>query len=530
MIVDPAFNLSFDIDITINGKVYAVSLRYPAQYPATPPSIFPRDKTALWSNHQYGAGRELCLEYGPDTWTPDLTGADVVRSAYRLLAGENPSPDTKGRVPSRHAVSLGQQLRSATWRLVSTAELETTLASLPVGQVFTGKLSGTVRRYDNHYVISSISLNHSNAWQDSSLPSALTIELSDYALSIIRIAENEKLPSIDRDAFQTKCKELGVPDDALFIALVQGPSVNVYLDLKDKGPITRFSTIPAQADRRRMSESHDLLTSKTVGIVGCGSIGSKIGVSLARSGVSKFVLLDDDILFSHNLVRNDLDWREVGSHKTNALARRMQLVNRNVTVRGRDLQLAGQESASFASSALNLLSECDLIIDATANPEAFNLISAVAVSAKKAVLWAEVFAGGSGGLIARSRPGFDPSPQYARRSIENWFEQCGAEPQSPAIDYGLETDRGPMIADDADVSAIAAHATRLAIDTLLERQPSMFPCSAYAIGLAEDDFFSQPFDVRPIELGEVLEPEKPTLLPEDARQQVADVFAALVKE
>ena len=49
--------------------------------------------------------------------------------------------------------------------------------------------------------------------------------------------------------------------------------------------------------------------------------GSKVGTMLARSGVARFFLADDDILFPDNFVRNDLDWRDVGSHKANALLR-----------------------------------------------------------------------------------------------------------------------------------------------------------------------------------------------------------------
>jgi molybdopterin/thiamine biosynthesis adenylyltransferase len=404
------------------------------------------------------------------------------------------------------------------------------LAKLPVGKVITANINGTVRKYNTLFVINSITLDGTNTWQDTSLPEALTFEQSDYPLSIVRLAAEESLPPTNAESFRARCAELLVPADRLFIAFLKGTSVSLYLDMKNSEAVTSIAIVPAQPEKRRLSESHDVLATKTVGLVGCGSIGSKIGISLARTGVCKFVLLDDDILFAHNLVRNDLDWRDVGSHKSEALRRRIQLVNTKATARSRELQLGGQESSSFASTALNLLTECDLIIDATANPDAFNLISAIAVSARKPVVWAEVFAGGTGGLIARSRPGLDPSPQYARRSIENWFEQSGASPSQPAIDYGLETEIGPMIADDGDVSAIAAHAVRLAIDTLIARQPSLFPFSAYAIGLAEDDFFTQPFDVRPIELGPVIEPEKEELSPAEASQQAAAIFAALAKK
>jgi hypothetical protein len=61
-------------------------------------------------------------------------------------------------------------------------------------------------------------------------------------------------------------------------------------------------------------------------------------------------------------------------------------------------------------------------------------------------------------------------------------------------------DKGvPLVADDGDVSVIAAHATRLITDTICRPTSSIFPQSAYAIGLAEKWLFSAPFDTFPIE-------------------------------
>ena len=45
-----------------------------------------------------------------------------------------------------------------------------------------------------------------------------------------------------------------------------------------------------------------------VGIVGLGSLGSKIAVSLARSGLRRFLLVDDDVLLPENICRHELSW------------------------------------------------------------------------------------------------------------------------------------------------------------------------------------------------------------------------------
>ncbi|WMW13801.1 ThiF family adenylyltransferase [Klebsiella pneumoniae] len=44
-------------------------------------------------------------------------------------------------------------------------------------------------------------------------------------------------------------------------------------------------------------------------------MGSKIATSLARSGIKRFLLVDDDYLATSNIVRHELYWNHVGKHK-----------------------------------------------------------------------------------------------------------------------------------------------------------------------------------------------------------------------
>jgi hypothetical protein len=184
--------------------------------------------------------------------------------------------------------------------------------------------------------------------------------------------------------------------------------------------------------------------------------------------------------------------------------------------------LAGQESPTSAENILTRLTECDLIIDATAEPVARNVLSGLSLGTGIPLVWAEVFPGGVGGLIARHRPGLEPAVPLMCRAIDNWFAEQGGLPAVPAANYELVRDGAPVIADDADVTTIAAHAARLAIDTLLRRDPSYFHSSIYVIGLAPSEIFTQAFDTRPIALPPPPpEPAQPVLSPEAEGEQLA---------
>src|SRR6202030_3652086 len=112
-----------------------------------------------------------------------------------------------------------------------------------------------------------------------------------------------------------------------------------------------------------------------VGIVGCSSLGSKIAASLARSGIGEFVLVDDDIVKPTNLVRHELDAASLGTHKADGLEARLTSIAAGVKVSARRVALGGQESSGSTASVLDELAACDLVVDATADPQAFNFVA-----------------------------------------------------------------------------------------------------------------------------------------------------------
>jgi len=533
--IDKRARLVLDAEIAAGGRVYPVYIRYPELFPHTPPSVYPRGDAVRWSSHQFGAGGELCLEYGPDNWTPDFTGVHLVVSTHRLLTTENPVAGQVGAVPSRHRASLGQQLRSEYSRLLLTRNAQEFLSTIPVRSLAACNLFSAYHKEVVVHVINKITLADGTEWTDESVPQLLAEGFEQNSVPIFRIAPDDVLPNVSSlQEFEASCVACGLNIEHRYAIILQGSDLHAYLRWKEDNSILKIAVIPAQTEAQRLDASHQVLQGKHVALIGCGSLGSKLGTMLARAGVGRFLLVDDDLLFPDNLVRNDLDWRDVGTHKGHALARRMQLVNPAVKTRVWCVRFAGQESSGSAASVLKTIAECDFVFDATANPDALNLASAVAAYATKPVMWAEVFGGGIGGLIARCRPGIEPAPQYMRRAIENWFGERGPPPVRSIRSYETGQDGPPLIADDADVSVIAAHAARLAIDTLIGREPSLFPNSVYAIGLGVGSVFTQPFHTFPIEVGPapLVEPQEELSAEAKAAEfdKIVKLFEALANE
>ena len=67
-------------------------------------------------------------------------------------------------------------------------------------------------------------------------------------------------------------------------------------------------------------------------ISGCGSVGSLVSLQLARSGVGRFVLIDEDCVEIHNVCRHQCGLKDIGKRKVDAVKERILCINPNAEV------------------------------------------------------------------------------------------------------------------------------------------------------------------------------------------------------
>lgn len=109
------------------------------------------------------------------------------------------------------------------------------------------------------------------------------------------------------------------------------------------------------------------LKTKTVGIAGCGGLGSNCAVALARVGVGKLIIADFDKIEESNLNRQYFFWDQIGRVKSNTLKENIDRINPNVEVISHDVWI---DEANFK----DLFKECDLVIEAFDRPESKEMI------------------------------------------------------------------------------------------------------------------------------------------------------------
>lgn len=511
--------IAVDLDMVIHGRIYAGRMTYPDVFPDSLPYIRPRDASELWSRHQYGAGGALCLQWRADNWLPHVTGADIVRSAFELLNSEQ-HPENPVVVPSAHRITEGQSLRSDEYRFVATNGLLEVLAGLPMQSKSSLKSHTILSTSATVAFVSEISVTDS-AWQEiADLPFGISkystlfawkgdglvyrseafdtlssVASVDDLLNLLSRAGLDTNEVVSKDEATNKFKERLVA-----LSGRNRRSLRVFsIEFSDQPVLRAYRVILPSDTDTRLPEKHEHLSNVRVGIVGLGSVGSKIAISLARSGVRRFLLVDDDYLIPGNLVRHELSWAYVGMHKVNAVRDALRLTAAGVEIDVKSHRIAGQESPLSAAAVLKDLAACDLLIDATATPDVFLQLAAIAKHNKRILCWGELFAGGYGGLIARAVPDIDPNPLAVRSAIHAYLSTLPPAPFQQAGGYDVDHEQQPFIAYDSDVGQMATAITRLAIDAALRENPMQFPYPAYLIGLRREWIFEQPFDVRPID-------------------------------
>jgi len=521
-----------EFDLLVGDSIIPLTLLYPDYFPDGAPSVLPRNGIRL-SSHQYGAAGELCLEYRPDNWSPDITGAMMVESAHRLLSTEI---ETAEPAPSAHRTSPAQQMRGESFRFVLTQDAMDGLAGVGAGDAVEAEAEEHVFAGCFVAQLTRIGTAGASNWIEPDRRGGIVGLIQAW---IVRLPAgtagpvggvHELLTFLEAHAFRTVATEMRSGGPGKFTILIDQGIVRPMLvyGAAEALRLVEYKTAVAEPSKPRLDPEYAPLSACKVAIVGCGSVGSKVAMHLVRAGVRKFVLVDGDVLASGNLVRNELDWRAVGLHKSSALAARLKEIRAGCDVTTYCIVMGGQESGAIIAGAMRSIEDCDVIIEATADARAFNLCAAISRRSRKPMCWGQVFGGGIGGIVVRLRPGMDPTPLTARQRIEAWYASLGVPwPDDGSSNAYAITENGlPLIADDAEVSVIAAHLARMAVDLAARPGASVFPYSAYVVGMRDSWIFSAPFDTRPIDLGgSDTWGEVPESGADDARQQlIADLL------
>jgi sulfur carrier protein ThiS adenylyltransferase len=106
-----------------------------------------------------------------------------------------------------------------------------------------------------------------------------------------------------------------------------------------------------------MKSRLEKLKGTSVGIAGCGGLGSNCAIALARAGIGHLVIVDFDVVAEANLDRQYYFLNQVGEKKVLALRENIRKAAPGIRVDAHDLRLGPDEVA-------RVFKDCQVIVEA----------------------------------------------------------------------------------------------------------------------------------------------------------------------
>ena len=253
---------------------------------------------------------------------------------------------------------------------------------------------------------------------------------------------------------------LCIDETGVFPAVqVQSPDgAGGWTDLPTEGPLD----LSGFGARNQGVLETDVLSDRTVAVVGLGSGGSIIASELAKAGVGRFILIDRDRLDVANVGRHVCDASDLGRRKTAAMADRIRARNPAVRIDTIDADILDDPDQTR-----EWLEGVDAIVAATDNNPSRLLLNRIAVETGTPVVFGRAFVRASGGDVIRVRPQDPDCPCYSCLIGERVEEEEITSARSSAApayaDRPVRAEPGLSL----DIAPIAHFCARLVLQELL---------------------------------------------------------------
>jgi len=212
-----------------------------------------------------------------------------------------------------------------------------------------------------------------------------------------------------------------------------------------------------RVERLLGADKLDRLAHAHVAVIGLGSGGGFVALSLAMSGVGRFTLVDMEPLEQHNLVRHVADARYLGVNKAEAVADLIHKRNPSAEIR---------VIADDYRNHVDALDGVDLLIAGVDGEGTKYKLNEQALARNLTAVYAGVYARGEGGDVCVIRPYNGPCYACWAAELREGISTGPAE----ELDYGQIGEGGTLKAEPGlwiHVARIAAAQADIALTLLL---------------------------------------------------------------
>ena len=212
-----------------------------------------------------------------------------------------------------------------------------------------------------------------------------------------------------------------------------------------------------------------------VALLGCGSVGSKVGLHLARSGQIVGTLSDSGWLQPHNMARHSLSASHLPINKAEALAIELRLLDQSPIVHGGNLARTLRDPKALRAI---IPSAVKAVINTTASLTVRESLAAASKTTKARLFETALFGRGRGAYVLAAGKVNNPTPSDLMAELYATLDDAEARKLMFDPEVGLariQVGQGcgslTMRMTDARLSAMSAAVTEVITDCMDEPKP-----------------------------------------------------------
>lgn len=246
------------------------------------------------------------------------------------------------------------------------------------------------------------------------------------------------------------------------------PNLVVYRFRKDSYQEVEHTIVSLRSqvfERVQSIVKTDILSKKTVSIIGLGTGGSNVALEFAKCGLGTMKLVDYDRIEAHNIARHICGIRDLGRFKTRAVKDKILQHNPNANVETYEIDVL-----KCPDELANIVRKSDLVIAATGSPVVSNLTNEICLRHNVPAVYAGVWEKGMGGYVMRVIPGKTACFNCVHETL---LKNVPPLDRTKLIDYSAITDPNELKAEPGlsiDVNIIVLFQAKLGLLTLLRKE------------------------------------------------------------
>lgn len=479
--------LKGNIYLDLESKyLFPFECKFPKSYPYAPPTIYPEDRKSRWvEGHQFVSDGRFCLDIRENNWKSSYSSVEIIESMRILVyASIDKYINKKEKLDVNEGIEPTRfELLTDEVRCLYASDLTPFNTSVGIFNYFEFKELGdnriiiTPELKGDDPILSFLKSEYFSIWDLNAFFTKKGVFLNLNQSLIESLSKCKKLEEFftflkDNSIIEKQeIEELFTKNKSEYILFTNEnnkPVLLTQLDLKKDSLVyygcygIDFNKLQERIPNKIESNT---LSTKKVTIIGCGSGGSVIAEFLVKSGITKLVLIDFEILETENIFRHNCTLRDIGLKKTYALKQRLRKINPKVSI-----SILDKKIESITEVIDEQIKDSDLIINAIGNSE--NLINSYSYLKNIPTIHCKVYPWGFGGEVIRVIPDIHPCFECMDLQLSKILDDAPKVSEFPfnkTIDYNtaINGDNIPIPSLAVDAGFIINIASKMAIETVL---------------------------------------------------------------